>query len=244
MDKMRKGEYLPSYYKQVFYLDAFHANVYFTLNPFILHFRCKKPMNELLIGCTGTSILTWAATTSYLCFVDNATAKGAFVVCLHIWIYENLRTMLGKKLEKAGGNSKGVKFAVATALLGLFGMTQSYSDTVLKVLAVYYALSGLFMILDPVGSARFWGGSDDIDDIGKGWMQCSGHGILAQSLVFVAMTFLDYDGLKAVGLGSISWFLFHAYGIVSGRDDKLGVARNPMLFWLAYHAAVIYTTLF
>lgn len=58
------------------------------------------------------------------------------------------------------------------------------------------------------------------------------------------MTMLDYDGLKALGLGSISWVVSHLYGILSGTDDKLGVPRKPMLFWLAYHAVVIYSTLF
>ena len=71
-----------------------------------------------------------------------------------------------------------------------------------------------------------------------------GHGLLAQFTALAAMSFLDYDGLKALGLGSISWFLYHLYGILSGRDDKLGVPRKPMLFWMAYHAVVIYTTLF
>ena len=58
-------------------------------------------------------------------------------------------------------------------------------------------------------------------------------------------SFLDFDGLKALGgLGSISWFLSFVYGILSGRDDKIGVPRKPMLFWTAYNAVVIYTTLF
>lgn len=203
-----------------------------------------KPINELFTAYSGTAILTWAATVAYLCFVDNATAKGAFVVCAHIWIYENLRNLLGKTLEAAGGSSVGIKFSLVIELLGLYGMTQDYAETVLKVLGVFFSLSGLHMILDPAGSIRLWNQSEDMDDLGKAWWQFFGHGILAQSLIFVAMSFLDYDGLKAVGLGSVSWLLSLVYGIVSGRDDKLGIPRNPMLFWLVYHAVVIYTTLF
>ena len=199
-------------------------------------------MNVLATSYAGTSILTWAATSAYLGFVDNATAKGAFTVCVLIWAYENLRNFLGKTVEEAGGSSDGIKMTLMVELLGLYGMTQDYFDTVLKVLVIFFSLSGLHMILDPAGASKLWNKYDDSDDIGKAWMQCFGHGILAQSLVFVAMSFLDYNGLKAVGLGSISWFIYHIYGTVSGRDDKLGVPRNPMLFWLAYHAAVIYTT--
>jgi len=206
--------------------------------------RSRKPMNALAAAYYGTAIVTWAATAAYLCFVDNATAKGAFTLILCIWMYENLRNMLGKTTEKAGGSSDGVKTFLLIELLSLYGMTQTYSDTVLKILGVFFSLSGLHYILDSAGASKFYNKLEACDDIGKSQMQGIGFGILAQSLVFVAMSFLDYDGLRAVGLGSVSWFILHVYGIVSGKYDKLGIPRNPMLFWLALHAAVIYTTLF
>lgn len=129
-------------------------------------------------------------------------------------------------------------------LLGLFGMTQDYSDKVLKILGVFFSLSGLHLIVNPAGASKLWNKDEEIDDIGKSWMQTFGFGILAQSLVFVAMSLFDYTGLRAVGLGSVSWFTLHVYGIVSGTDDKLGISLNSRLFWLAYNAAIIYTTLF
>jgi len=204
----------------------------------------KKPMNVLATSYAGTAMLASAITSAYLGFVDNATVKGAFTVCLITWVYENLRNLFGKSFQKAGADSNVIKNYLVVELLGLYGMTREYWGTVLKVLGVFFSLSGLHLSLDPAGASKLWNKYEETDDIGKAMMRCFGSAILAQSLVFVAMSFLDYDGLKAVGLGSVSWFIYHIYGIVSGMDDKLGVPRKPMLFWLAYHATIMYTTLF
>ena len=201
-------------------------------------------MNVLSASYAGTAMLAWAMTSAYLGFVDNATAKGAFAVCLITWAYENLRNLLGKTFQKAGADPNIIKMYLVVELLGLYGMTQDYSDMLLKILGVFTSLSGLHLLLDPAGASKLWNKYEETDDIGNAWMQCFGCGILAQSLVFVAMSFLDYNGLKAVGLGSVSWFLLNSYAFVSGVDNKLGVPRRPRLFWLAYHAAIIYTTLF
>lgn len=66
-------------------------------------------MNALSASYAGTAMLTWATTAAYLGFVDNATAKGAFTVCLHVWVYENLRNVLWKTMEKAGANPNIIK---------------------------------------------------------------------------------------------------------------------------------------
>ena len=200
-------------------------------------------MNKVAASYAGTTMLAYATTCAYLGFADNATAKGAFTVCLHIWVYENLRNWLGKTMEKAGGSSNGVKALLLVELLGLFGMTQDYSDTVLKILGVVFSLSGLHMVVNPAGATKLWNDYEESDDICYAWVQCMGFGILAQSLMFVAMSFFDYDGLKAVGLGSVSWFLLHLYGVVSGTDEKLGIPLNPRLFWMAFNAVIVYTLL-
>ena len=103
-------------------------------------------------------------------------------------------------------------------------------------LGVFFSLSGLHLIC----RNKY----EDNDDIGNAMMQRFGCAILAQPLVFVAMSFLDYDGLKAGSLGIVPCFVLNAYAFVSGMDDKLGVPRNSRLFWLAYHAIIMYTTLF
>ena len=121
-------------------------------------------------------------------------------------------------------------------------MTQDYAPTALKIFSVWLAINGVNSIVNPGGSATQWG-LPELDDVGKALNQCYGHGILAQGLVFGAVSFLDYDALQAVGVGSFSWLFYHIWGMFGGRDDKLGMPRNPMLFWMAYHAFVIYMTL-
>ncbi len=121
-------------------------------------------------------------------------------------------------------------------------MTQDYAPTALKLVSVWWAINALRMIIDPAGAGGQWG-FPELDDIGKGWMQAFGHGLLAQGLVFGAMSIFDYDALKAIGVGSLSWLIYHLWGMFGGRDEKLGVPTKPMVFWTAYHIFVIYMTL-
>ena len=65
----------------------------------------KKESNKLGATVAGTSILTWAATLAYLVFVKDATASGAYLTNIHVWIYENLRIILGKTVEGTGGEN-------------------------------------------------------------------------------------------------------------------------------------------
>ncbi len=224
-----------------FNLNVFHATAYHVVSS--LYLRSKKPMNVLATSYAGTAMLALAITSAYLGFVDNATVKGAFTVCLITWVYENLRNLFGKSFQKAGADPNVIVNYLVVELLGLYGMTREYWYTVLKVLGVFFSLSGLHLILDPAGASKLWNKDEETDDIGNAMMQNFGCHILAQALVFVAMSFLDYDGLKAVGVGFVPCFILNAYAFVSGMDDNLGVPRNSRLFWLAYHAIIMYTTL-
>ena len=128
--------------------------------------RAKKPDNELAASYAGTAILTWSALVAYLAFADKATSKGAFIILMLIWSYENLRNNLGR------GTSNIFKLATVLNLLCVYGMTQEYSETILKVMSIFWCLAGLHMIVDPVGIGTLvWHISDEPDDSGKFWFQ-------------------------------------------------------------------------
>lgn len=137
--------------------------------------KMGKPSNQLMASYAGTGILTWAAQAAYLAFVDGATAKGAYLTNVHIWIYENFRVILGKQLERSGAaNSNGAKLANVINILGLVAMTQEkYSTTALKVISGFWIINGLRMILDPAGAKAQWGFAE-MDDVGQRWMQQMG----------------------------------------------------------------------
>ena len=174
-------------------------------------------------------------------FSNEATAKGAFIVAAHIWIYEHLRNILGKTVEKAGGDSKGIKIAAISALVGLYSVILVESDIVMKVIGTFWALYGLHMIVDPAGACRIWDSFETIDKIGKGSMETLGFGILAQSLIIIGMSFLNYNTIQSIGLGSTSWLIYHLYRILSRRDEM--PIRGLRLFWIVLNSLIIYTSL-
>lgn len=206
----------------------------------------KKPANKLLASYSGTSLLTQWITMGYLAFAKDATARGAYLMNIHVWIYENFRVILGGAMEDAGAaNSNGVKLANLINVLGLclIMAKEEYTGAILKVLSVFWGLNGVRMIVDPQGAADQWG-FPNLDDLGKAWMQTFGHGLLAQNLVLASMLFLDYGGIKAVGAGTLSWLAAGLWGELGGRHRRLGVPREPMLFQMALNAFVIYCTMF
>lgn len=125
----------------------------------------------------------------------------------------------------------------------MIAVTQGYETLALKAVSIFWGFCGLHMILDSTNAAKVWGFPPLQDDIGKFWMRVIGHGLIASMTFIGSMIFCNYDPMKAVGVGTISWVIFFFTEFVTGDFSKLHIRQKLMLLWTLFHTSVVVTTL-
>ncbi|KAL3920705.1 MAG: hypothetical protein SGARI_006879 [Bacillariaceae sp.] len=109
-------------------------------------------MAEFQAGNFGTGVIN-IGVVIYLLLSGKSLAK-ANQVAYAIACYNNLRSLLSGKAAEVGGVF-GVKFALVMCAGAFWSMTQDFSETAIKALAVFWILCGAQMIFDPEGR-KIW----------------------------------------------------------------------------------------
>jgi hypothetical protein len=200
----------------------------------------SNPTNDYLMKQFGAGLLTFVI-FGYCLITKKTSLATAHLFALIPWLLESLRGVLAGDVTKAGLDKNGSIFSLFALCLVMFGCTQDWAETAMKVASVFWFLNGAYLTIKPKLASKLWG-DKELDRAGILLARLVGSSITAGNLMVAAMAFKDVDATKAFGYG---WLIFCCNYVVDwlvkGDAKKLGFPMESQIFWLVLESVVGFT---